>query len=169
MLQDIAAYAAAAELTASPLRFGAWLRDNFGTELVAARRARERAVRALELGPPVVIEPIATAAATPRAMEAGAQLAMAAASVPMEAAAQLAMAAAAPAAMEAAAQLAMEAGAHGAELAARALAEPPSPWAGAQPPLARPRQRWHVPLLVRGALLFALAVLVIAGCYLAAR
>ncbi|WP_437276753.1 serine/threonine-protein kinase [Sorangium sp. So ce375] len=170
MLQDIAAYAAAAELTASPLRFGAWLRDNFGTELVAARRARERAVRALELGPPVVIEPIATAAATPRAIEAGAHGAMAAAApAAMEAAAQLAMEAAAPAAMEAAAQLAMEAGAHGAELAARALAEPPSPWAGVQPPLARPRQRWHVPLLVHGALLFALAVLVIAGCYLAAR
>ncbi len=71
MLQDIVAYAAAAELTASPLRFGAWLRDSFGTELVAPRRARERAVRALELGPPVVIEPIATVAIAPSAVRGG--------------------------------------------------------------------------------------------------
>ncbi|WP_437904300.1 serine/threonine-protein kinase [Sorangium sp. So ce327] len=133
MLQDIAAYAAAAELTASPLRFGAWLRDNFGAELVAPRRARERAVRALELGPPAVIEPIATAAI-------------------------------APGAGEAVTPSAMDIGAQGAEAAAPALAEPP-PWVRAQPPLARPRQRW----LVHNALLFALAALVIAGCYLAAR
>ncbi|WP_437732015.1 serine/threonine-protein kinase [Sorangium sp. So ce1335] len=79
MLRDVTGYAAAAELTASPLRFGAWLRDNFGTEMVAARRARERAVRALELGPPAVLEPVATAAATPAAMAAAAPLERAAA------------------------------------------------------------------------------------------
>ncbi|WP_437710962.1 serine/threonine-protein kinase [Sorangium sp. So ce448] len=133
MLQDLAAYAAAAELTASPLRFGAWLRDNFGAELVAPRRARERAVRALELGPPAVIEPIATAAIPPSAREV-------------------------------VTPSAMDIGAQGAEPAAPALAEPP-PWVRAQPPLARPRQRW----LVHNALLFALAALVIVGCYLAAR
>ncbi|WP_437587770.1 serine/threonine-protein kinase [Sorangium sp. So ce1000] len=186
MLDDIAAYAAASELTASPLRFGAWLRDNFGMDIVAARRARERAVRALELGPPAVIEPVATAAATPRAMEAAAPAAMeAAAPAAMEAAAPAAMEAAAPAAMEAAAPAAMEAaapaamevaallarvaGAQGAQLAAPAPVEPPSPWAWAQPPLARPQRRRIVQLLVRGALLLALAALVIAGCYLAAR
>lgn len=156
MLRDVAAYAAASELTASPLRFGAWLRDNFGMEIVAARRARERAVRALELGPPAVLEPLATAAATPRAMEGGAAIARA-------------MAVAAPAAREAAAQLARAAGAQSAALAARAAVEPPSPWATAQRPLARPQGRGLVPLLVHAALLFALAALVVAGCYFAAR
>ncbi|WP_437965929.1 serine/threonine-protein kinase [Sorangium sp. So ce260] len=170
MLRDVAAYAAAAELTASPLRFGAWLRDNFGVEMLAARRARERAVRALELGPPAVIEPLATAAATPRALEAGA-------TVPREAAAPAAREAAAPAvsaagvqlARAAGAQLARAAGARRAELAARAAADPPSPWARAQRPLARPERRGLAPLLLHAALLFALAALFIAGCYLAAR
>lgn len=59
MMRDLTAYAASANLVASPLRFGAWLREHFGADLLAARRARERAMRALELGPPVVIEPLA--------------------------------------------------------------------------------------------------------------
>ncbi|WP_437912925.1 serine/threonine-protein kinase [Sorangium sp. So ce302] len=169
MLQDIAAYAAAAELTASPLRFGAWLRDNFGAELVAPRRARERAVRALELGPPAVIEPIAAVAIAPSAREAIAPSAREAVTPSaMDIGAQGAMAMAAPPVMEAAALPARAAGAQGAEPAALALAEPP-PWARAQPPLARPQQRRLVPWLVHCALLFALAALVIAGCYLAAR
>ncbi|WP_437315172.1 serine/threonine-protein kinase [Sorangium sp. So ce385] len=181
MLRDVAAYAAAAELTASPLRFGAWLRDNFGMEMVAARRARERAVRALELGPPAVIEPVATAAATPRAMDAGAALAREAAAPAArhEAAAREAVApaareavapgareAVAPAASEAAVQLARAAGAQGAALAA---VEPPSPWVKPQRPLAPPERQGLAPLLLHGALLFALAALCIAACYLAAR
>ncbi|WP_438024201.1 serine/threonine-protein kinase [Sorangium sp. So ce233] len=140
MLRDVAAYAAAAELTASPLRFGAWLRDNFGAEMLAARRARERAVRALELGPPAVLEPVATAAATPGAMAAAA-------------AAPMALAACAPRARP----------------AAQAAAAPPSPWARAQRPVALPPQRALVPLLLHCALLFALVALCIAGCYFAAR
>ncbi|WP_434042932.1 MULTISPECIES: serine/threonine-protein kinase [Sorangium] len=139
MLRDVAAYAAAAELTASPLRFGAWLRDNFGAEMVAARRARERAVRALELGPPAVLEPVATAAATPGAMAA----------------------AAAPAALAARAPRARP--------AARSAAAPPSPWARAQRPVALPPQRALAPLLLHCALLFVLVALCIAGCYFVAR
>ncbi|WP_437631930.1 serine/threonine-protein kinase [Sorangium sp. So ce854] len=160
MLRDVTAYAAAAEMTASPLRFGAWLRDSFGTEMVAARRARERAVRALELGPPAVLEPLATAAATPAAMAAAAPLAMAAA--------PLAMAAAAPLAM-AAAPAVLPAGAPRARPAAQAAAAPPSPWARAQRPLAPPPQRTLAPLLLHGALLLVLAALCIAGCYFLAR
>jgi serine/threonine-protein kinase len=58
MLRAIEDYAAPARLLASPLRFGAWLMDHFGHSLVAARRGRERALRALLQGPPVRIEPI---------------------------------------------------------------------------------------------------------------
>ena len=43
MLRDLEAYAARARLLASPLRFGEWLMDRFGTEIVELRRARERA------------------------------------------------------------------------------------------------------------------------------
>jgi serine/threonine-protein kinase len=59
MLRDLTSYVASARLVASPLRFGEWVRENFGAEVLAARRARERAMRALDLGPPAVIEPIA--------------------------------------------------------------------------------------------------------------
>jgi len=58
MLRDLEPYAASAHLMASPLRFGAWVREHFGAELLLSRRARERAIRALEMGPPVVIEPL---------------------------------------------------------------------------------------------------------------
>ncbi|WP_437829737.1 serine/threonine-protein kinase [Sorangium sp. So ce1153] len=156
MLRDVAAYATAAEMAASPLRFGAWLRDNFGAEIVAARRARERAVRALELGPPAVIEPVATAAATPRARAA------AAAGAPAPAAREAAPGAAAPMATRAA-------GAQRARPAARAGGALTLSQVKAQRPLARPRRRALGPLLARGALLLALLVLCVAGCYLAAR
>ncbi|XXY53560.1 serine/threonine-protein kinase [Sorangium sp. So ce269] len=159
MLRDVAAYAAAAEMAASPLRFGAWLRDNFGAEIVAARRARERAVRALELGPPAVIEPVATAAATPRARAAAAPPAGAAA----------ALAAGAAAAPREAAPMARPAGAQRARPAARAGSASMSPRVKAQRPLARPGRRALGPLLARGALLLVLLALLVAGCYLAAR
>jgi serine/threonine-protein kinase len=58
MLRALGDYTARAHLVASPLRFGGWLMDHFGQNLVTARRSRERAVRALSLGPPVRIEPI---------------------------------------------------------------------------------------------------------------
>lgn len=43
MLRDLEAYAARARLLASPLRFGEWLMERFGGEIVELRRARERA------------------------------------------------------------------------------------------------------------------------------
>lgn len=43
MLRDLEAYAARARLLASPLRFGEWLMERFGAEIVALRRERERA------------------------------------------------------------------------------------------------------------------------------
>ncbi len=43
MLQALEAYARDANLLASPLRFGDWLLDHFGEELLAQRRGREKA------------------------------------------------------------------------------------------------------------------------------
>jgi serine/threonine-protein kinase len=54
-------YAGKAKLVASPLRFGAFLTENFGDEVVEQRRARERGAEALELGPPVVLEELDSA------------------------------------------------------------------------------------------------------------
>lgn len=52
-------YARAARLFASQLRLGAFLDEHFGKQVIEDRRARQRAARALEKGPPVRIEPIA--------------------------------------------------------------------------------------------------------------
>lgn len=51
MRDALNAYSDEARLFASPIRFGAFLRDHFEAELVADRRARERAAKAAELGP----------------------------------------------------------------------------------------------------------------------
>jgi serine/threonine-protein kinase len=59
MLRDLEDYAASARLLASPLQLGDWLEKTFGEEILVRRRARERAVAALERGPLVAIEPIA--------------------------------------------------------------------------------------------------------------
>ncbi|HTN84668.1 MAG TPA: hypothetical protein VL242_13305, partial [Sorangium sp.] len=61
------------------------------------------------------------------------------------------------------------AGAQRARPAARAGGALTSSPVKAQRPLARPRRRALGPLLARGALLLALLVLCVAGCYLAAR
>lgn len=58
MLRDLEHWALRAQMRASPLRFGPWLLDHFGADMVAARRARERAMRALELGPALMIAPV---------------------------------------------------------------------------------------------------------------
>jgi eukaryotic-like serine/threonine-protein kinase len=58
MLRAVEDYAMRAQLVASPLRFGAWLSDHFGADVIDPRRAGERAMRALALGPPAVLEPI---------------------------------------------------------------------------------------------------------------
>ncbi|APR84988.1 Serine/threonine kinase PKN11 [Minicystis rosea] len=60
MLQDLEDYAAATRMIASPIRFGEWLMDQFGHEVVLDRRARERVVRALARGPAAVIQPLGT-------------------------------------------------------------------------------------------------------------
>ncbi len=56
MLRDLTDYAGKASLIASPLRFGEWLMDHFGSEIVERRRARERAAKALEAGPLVEMD-----------------------------------------------------------------------------------------------------------------
>jgi serine/threonine protein kinase len=66
MLRDIEAYTVTHKLGASPLKLGAWLTENFGTEVVTQRRMRERAAEALERGPAVSITPITS----PQAPEA---------------------------------------------------------------------------------------------------
>ena len=59
MLRDLEGYASRARLTTSALELGDWLATTFGVEVVARRRARERAIMALERGAPLVAEPIA--------------------------------------------------------------------------------------------------------------
>jgi eukaryotic-like serine/threonine-protein kinase len=60
MLKALETFVADAKLMASPIRFGEWLRDNFGQDLIASRKARERAARAIDLGPAIVVEPYGT-------------------------------------------------------------------------------------------------------------
>lgn len=55
------AWAAESRLLASQIRFGGFLEDHIGLEEVALRRQKERAAAALELGPPVVMQPIGRA------------------------------------------------------------------------------------------------------------
>ena len=56
MLRDLEDYTVAAKLMTSPLQLGDWLTTTFGADIVARRRARERAATALERGAPVVLE-----------------------------------------------------------------------------------------------------------------
>jgi serine/threonine-protein kinase len=68
MQRDLEGYAVRAKLTTSPLQLGDWLTATFGQDIVAQRRARERAAAALERGALVVLRPIgATAAPAPLA------------------------------------------------------------------------------------------------------
>lgn len=62
MLDALQRYVGRARLVASPLRLGDWLSEHFGNELVDARRARERAVKAIELGPIASVTPVASTA-----------------------------------------------------------------------------------------------------------
>src|SRR5215470_6388476 len=50
MLLDLEHYVADSKLMASPIRFGEWLIDRFGDDLIHQRRERERAVQLLEAG-----------------------------------------------------------------------------------------------------------------------
>jgi serine/threonine-protein kinase len=58
MLTDLEAYIADTGTFASALRFGQWLAERFGGDIIEVRRARERAAKALERGPLVQIEPL---------------------------------------------------------------------------------------------------------------
>jgi serine/threonine-protein kinase len=58
MLRDLEAYMAESRMLASPLRLGEWLIDKFGEDIVTQRRARERAISALDIGAPVSLEPL---------------------------------------------------------------------------------------------------------------
>src|SRR5882724_8036996 len=50
MLSDLDQYVAESKLIASPIKFGEWLIERFGDDLILQRRERERAVQVLELG-----------------------------------------------------------------------------------------------------------------------
>jgi serine/threonine protein kinase len=65
MLRDLDDYVARAKLRTSALQLGEWLATTFGAEIVARRRARERAMSALEKGAPLVAKPIALALPPP--------------------------------------------------------------------------------------------------------
>ncbi|GAC1578959.1 MAG: hypothetical protein NVS3B20_10040 [Polyangiales bacterium] len=65
MLEAIRAYVGKTTVIASPIRLGEWLTAHFGKELVATRRARERAVQALELGAAATITPLVPAVREP--------------------------------------------------------------------------------------------------------
>ncbi|MGZ3452722.1 MAG: serine/threonine-protein kinase [Polyangiales bacterium] len=62
MLDALQRYVGRARLVASPLRLGDWLSQHFGNELVEARRARERAVKAIEIGPVASVTPVVSTA-----------------------------------------------------------------------------------------------------------
>jgi serine/threonine-protein kinase len=93
MLRALDEYAAEAALVPSPLKLGEWLVITFGAEIVAERRARERAAAALERGAPVVLEAVATYKEKP---VAELQVPEAAPSVPGPASERLSVGAAAP-------------------------------------------------------------------------
>ncbi len=58
MQRDLGDYAISAKMMTSPLRLGEWLKATFGEDILARRRARERASAALELGAPVVFHEV---------------------------------------------------------------------------------------------------------------
>jgi len=63
MQRDLDDYAASAALMPSPLKLGEWLEKSFGADILAQRRARERAASALERGAAVVLEAVPAASA----------------------------------------------------------------------------------------------------------
>ncbi|HVK71365.1 MAG TPA: serine/threonine-protein kinase [Polyangium sp.] len=58
MLRDLEAYGAKTRMLASSNQFGAWLTQHFGKEVISERRARQRAMEAIERCPVAVITPI---------------------------------------------------------------------------------------------------------------
>jgi serine/threonine protein kinase len=60
MLHALEDYARRTRLTASPLRFGEWLVEHFGAQILEWRKTRERAARALEVGPAIELKTLST-------------------------------------------------------------------------------------------------------------
>jgi len=59
MLRDLEGYAIDTRQMASPLKLGEWMGEHFGVEVIARRRARERAAAAIAKGPLLVMTRIA--------------------------------------------------------------------------------------------------------------
>jgi eukaryotic-like serine/threonine-protein kinase len=57
MLRELEGYVGRSGLIASSIRLGEWMRETFGGETIEGRRARERALRAIEAGPLVELQP----------------------------------------------------------------------------------------------------------------
>lgn len=75
MLRDLDDYAVQARLMTSPLQLGDWQSKTFGEEIIERRRARERAIAAMQKGALVTIEPLdapeSLPVASPGAVTAG--------------------------------------------------------------------------------------------------
>jgi serine/threonine-protein kinase len=65
MLRDLDDYAVRARLMTSPLQLGEWQSKTFGEEIIERRRARERAIAAMQRGALVTIEPLDQPASVP--------------------------------------------------------------------------------------------------------
>jgi serine/threonine-protein kinase len=74
MLHGLEDYARKTRLTASPLRFGEWLVEHFGAQILEWRKARERAARALELGPALELKTLVTPAQPAASVDSEANL-----------------------------------------------------------------------------------------------
>jgi serine/threonine-protein kinase len=84
MQHDLDEYAASAGLRPSPLKLGQWLERSLGEDILAQRRARERAAAALERGAPVVLEAVGAAVAAAAAAESAPEAAARATSPPAQ-------------------------------------------------------------------------------------
>ena len=71
MQRDLDDYAIGAKLVSSPLQIGDWLAKTFGEEILARRRARERAAAALERGALVEVEAIVARPPPPASSSTG--------------------------------------------------------------------------------------------------
>jgi len=60
MLRDLEAYATKTRMRVGPEQLGAWMRGHFGMEILSERRARQRAIEAIERGPVAVITPLSS-------------------------------------------------------------------------------------------------------------
>jgi serine/threonine-protein kinase len=57
-LCDLEEYVGVTRQVASPIRFGEWLREHFEAEILHSRRARERAAKAIEYGPALLMKTV---------------------------------------------------------------------------------------------------------------